>query len=37
MDKPNFFNIHKDENYKNAIIDALTGGIPDQFMEYYEL
>jgi hypothetical protein len=37
MDKPNFFNIHKDENYKNAIIDALTGGIPDQFMEYYEM
>jgi hypothetical protein len=37
MDKPTFFNIHKDENYKNAIIDALTGGIPDQFMEYYEM
>jgi len=37
MDKPSFFTIHKDENYKNAIIDALTGGIPDEFMEYYEM
>lgn len=37
MSKPNFFTIHKDQNYKNAIIDALTGGIPDEFMEYYEM
>jgi hypothetical protein len=37
MDKPNFFTIHKDENYKNALIDALTGGIPDEYLEYYEM
>jgi len=37
MGKPDFFTIHRDENYKNAIIDALTGGIPDEFMDYYEM
>ena len=27
----------KDEKYKNAIIDALTGGIADEFQEYFEM
>ena len=35
--KPSFFDIHKDENYKNSLIDSLTGGITDEWMEYFEL
>ena len=35
--KPSFFDIHKDENYKNSLIDSLTGGITDECMEYFEL
>jgi len=27
----------KNENYRNAIIDALTGGIADEFQEYFEM
>lgn len=36
-EKPSFIDIHKDEHYKNAVIDALTANIPDEFMEYYEM
>lgn len=36
-DKPSFLNIHKDKNYKLALIDSLTAGISDEFMEYYEM
>ena len=35
--KPNFFEIHKDETYKTALIDSLTGGITDEWMEYFEM
>jgi hypothetical protein len=35
--KPSFLDIHKDENYKLALIDSLTGGITDEWMEYYEM
>ena len=27
----------KDEKYRNAIIDALTGGIGDEFQEYFDM
>lgn len=37
MAKPSFLDIHKDKNYKNAIIDSLTAGIPGNFLEYYEM
>jgi hypothetical protein len=37
LEKPSFLNIHKDENYKFALIDSLTGGISDEFMEYFEM
>lgn len=36
-EKPNFLDIHKNQDYKEAIIDALTGGIPDEWQEYYEM
>jgi len=36
-EKPSFLNIHKDKNYKIALIDSLTGGITDEFMEYFEM
>jgi hypothetical protein len=36
-EKPSFLNIHKDENYKLALIDSLTGGITDQYLEYFEM
>ena len=36
-EKPSFLNIHKDENYKLALIDSLTAGITDEFMEYFEM
>jgi hypothetical protein len=35
--KPNFFEIHKNESYKVALIDSLTGGITDQWMDYFEM
>lgn len=35
--KPSFLDIHKDESYKMALIDSLTGGITDEWMEYYEM
>ncbi|NDF16760.1 MAG: hypothetical protein EB079_02165 [Verrucomicrobia bacterium] len=35
--KPSFFEIHKNESYKNALIDSLTGGITDQWMDYFEM
>lgn len=37
MDKPNFLDIHKSQDYKEAIIDALTGGISEEWQEYYEM
>ena len=36
-EKPSFLNIHKDTNYKLALIDSLTGGIPDEFLDYFEM
>ena len=36
-EKPSFLNIHKDKSYKMALIDSLTGGITDEFMEYFEM
>jgi len=35
--KPSFFEIHKNESYKNALIDSLTGGITHQWMDYFEM
>jgi hypothetical protein len=35
--KLSFLDIHKNNQYKEAIIDALTGGITDEYMEYYEM
>jgi hypothetical protein len=37
MSKPSFLDIHKDNHYKLAIIDALTAGITDEWMEYFEM
>lgn len=37
MDKPSFLDIHKNEHYKLAVIDSLTAGITDEYMEYYEM
>jgi hypothetical protein len=36
-EKPLFLNIHKDEHYKLALIDSLTGGITDEWLEYFEM
>lgn len=36
-EKPSFLKIHKDENYKLALIDSLTGGITDEWMDYFEM
>jgi hypothetical protein len=36
-DKPTFLEIYKNEDYKNALIDALTGGITEEWEEYYEM
>lgn len=35
--KPSFLDIHKNEHYKIALIDSLTGGITDEWMEYFEM
>lgn len=35
--KPSFFEIHKNESYKDALIDSLTGGITDEWMDYFEM
>jgi hypothetical protein len=35
--KPSFLDIHKDESYKMALIDSLTAGITDEWMEYFEM
>lgn len=35
--KPSFLDIHKNESYKIALIDSLTGGITDEWMEYFEM
>ncbi len=37
MPKPSFLDIHRDKNYKNAIIDSLTAGITTEWIEYYEM
>lgn len=37
MDKPTFLEIHKNRSYKEAIIDSLTGGITEEWMDYYEM
>lgn len=37
MHKPSFLDIHKDEHYKLALIDSLTAGITDEWMEYFEM
>jgi hypothetical protein len=33
----NFIDKIKDERYRNSIIDALTGGIREEFQEYFEM
>lgn len=37
LNKPSFLDIHKNEDYKHALIDSLTGGITDEWMEYFEM
>jgi hypothetical protein len=37
MLKPSFLEIHKNEDYKWSLIDSLTAGITDQWMEYFEM
>ena len=37
FNKPSFIDIYKDEQYKLALIDSLTGGITDEWMEYFEM
>lgn len=37
MTKPTFLEIHKNLSYKQALIDSLTGGITEEWMEYFEM
>jgi hypothetical protein len=37
LNKPSFLDIHKNEDYKLALIDSLTGSITDEWMEYFEM
>lgn len=37
MTKPNFLEIHQNTSYKQALIDSLTGGITEEWMEYFEM
>lgn len=37
LKKPSFFDIHKNKDYKHALIDSLTGGIDGEWMEYFEM
>ena len=37
MEKPSFLNIYKNENYKLALIDSLTGGITDEWIDYFDM
>jgi hypothetical protein len=37
MLKPSFLEIHKNEDYKWSLIDSLTSGITNQWIEYFEM
>jgi len=37
MTKPGFLDIHKNQDYKLALIDSLSGGITDKWFEYFEM
>lgn len=37
MTKPSFLDIHKNKDYKFALIDSLSAGITDNWFEYFEM
>lgn len=37
MAKPSFLDIHKNSDYKLALIDSLSAGITDKWFEYFEM